>query len=145
MGSLSRNKGAAYERQVARELFDLTGIKFARNLRQYQASGDDDLRADCEDWPFAIECKRYASATVCRPGWKDQAVSAAQRLGKLPCVVWRGDRMATRVSVPLCALCAAMPSDQWADLSLEGFALLAREIMAGQSLPGNIEFRGQVS
>lgn len=134
MGSHSRNKGASYERQIARELFDLTGIKFARNLRQYQTSGDDDLRADADEWPFAIECKRYASATTCRAGWKEQAANAAQRLGKLPCVVWRGDRMATRVSVPLSALCAAMPTDEWADLSIEGFATLAREIMSREAL-----------
>lgn len=145
MGKLSRDKGATYERQIARELFDLTGIKFARNLRQYQASGDDDLRADCDNWPFSIECKRYASAKSCRAGWKAQAQEAAERAGKLPCVVWRGDRMETRVSVPLVALCEAMPADQWADLSLEGFAELAREIMAGRTVAKMIEHRGAIS
>ena len=144
-GNHSRRKGAQFERQVATELRDLTGIKFARNLRQYQESGDDDLRADCEDWPFSIECKRYALATTCRAGWKEQAVEAAQKDGKLPAVVWRGDRMETRVTVQMRAFCASMPDYLWADLNMEGFALLAREIMSGDALSTHIPYRGQVS
>ncbi|MDP5216713.1 hypothetical protein Q5Y75_05740 [Ruegeria sp. 2205SS24-7] len=144
MGNLSRTKGAAYEREVALELHALTGINFARNLRQYQKSGDDDLRADDDAWPFAIECKRYATANTCAPAWKKQAEEAAERQDKLPAVCWRGDRMETRVSVPMYAFCAAFSRHQWADLSLQGFASLAREIMSGAALTEFIELRGGV-
>ncbi len=144
MGKHSRTKGQNYEREIAKELFDLTGITFARNLRQYQQSGDDDLRADDAAFPFAIECKRRAKANTCADDWKRQATEAAERQDKLPAVIWRGDHMATRVSVPLYAFCAAFSRHQWADLSLEGFASLAREIMSSQALTEFIEHRGQV-
>lgn len=145
MGSHSRTKGQSYEREIAKELFSLTGITFARNLRQYQQSGDDDLRADYPDWPFAIECKRRATANTCATDWKKQAAEAAERQGKLPAVIWRGDRMETRVSVPLHAFCASFSRHQWADLSLDGFADLAREIMSADALTAFIEHKGQVS
>ncbi|WP_171232190.1 hypothetical protein [Ruegeria sp. HKCCA4812] len=144
MGSLSRTKGAAYEREVAKELFDLTGITFARNLRQYQQAGNDDLIPDDPAFPFSPELKRRAKAYTCADEWKQQATKAAEKQGKLPAVIWRGDHMKSRVSVPMRAFCAAFPADQWVDLSLEGFALLAREIMAGAALTETIEHRGEV-
>lgn len=144
MGSHSRTKGASYEREIAKELFDLTGITFARNLRQYQQSGDEDLKADDPDWPFAIECKRPAKAAKCDPAWIEQAKVPAERLGLMPAVCWRGNKMKTRVTVPMRAFCAAFPSDQWVDLSLEGFAALARELMSANALTEIIEHRGVV-
>lgn len=144
MSRKSLEKGKKFEREVAKELFDLTGITFARNLRQYQQAGNDDLIPDDPAFPFSLELKRRAKAHTCVGVWKWQAEEAAEKQGKMPAVIWRGDHMKSRVSVPMRAFCAAFPADQWVDLSLEGFALLAREIMAGAALTETIEHRGEV-
>ena len=134
MGSMSRNKGAAFERQIAKELFLLTGIAFKRNLDQYQSKGLDDLRADDPAWPFAMELKRVAEGVTCRTGWKAQAQIAAVAAGKMPAVVFRFDRQETRVAVQWVALAKAygppVGPDEWVEMTLEGLAFLAREIMA---------------
>lgn len=135
MSAHSRNKGASFERTVAKELFLLTGVSFSRNLRQYQGKGLDDLTPDNDAWPFSIECKSSASGTGCRPAWQDQAIVGAG--DKLPCVIYKYDRRPIRVSVPFAALNASFdtPADangEWADISLGGLAYLAAEIMAGE-------------
>ena len=38
-----RQKGAQFERDIAKALDEALGIKFHRNLRQYQKAGLDDL------------------------------------------------------------------------------------------------------
>lgn len=130
----SRNKGSAFERQIAKELLLLTGITFRRDLEQYRAADHGDLIPDDPAWPFSVECKRYASGTGCRAGWKAQAIAAAEEAGKWPCVVYRYDRQDTRVAVPWGAVAAAYGSQravgEWVETSLDGLAYLAREIMA---------------
>lgn len=129
-GAHSRNKGATFEREIASVLFSQLGITFKRELEQYRAGEKGDLVPSNPDFPFSIECKRYASGAGCLPAWRVQSVAAATATGKRPAVIYRFDRQSTRVSVPLSALCAAWPADQWADLTLEGFCFLARELMA---------------
>ena len=51
-----------------------------------------------------------------------------------PCVVYRITGGPIRVSVPLSAFCDAWPNTEWAEITLDGFCLLARDIMAE---PGN--------
>jgi hypothetical protein len=131
----SRRKGAAYERQVAARLHGLTGITFKRDLDQYRASEHGDLTADDPAWPFALECKRYASGTGCKPAWRAQATAAAGAVGKFPAVIFRFDRLDDRVSVPIEAIAAAFGEThtdctEWAEITIEGLAYLAAEIMA---------------
>lgn len=132
MGSHSRNKGAAFERAIAKELLLLTGVTFARNLNQYQAAGKDDLTPDDTDWPFSIECKASATGTTCKDAWKAQAINAAG--AKIPCVIYKFDRRPVRVAVPMMAVAIAfggpLNCDEWIETTLEGLAYLAREIMA---------------
>ncbi len=53
MGRKSRDKGAAWEREVARLLTHATGTECRRQLRQYQVGGSDiDTKL-----PIAVECK----------------------------------------------------------------------------------------
>lgn len=130
-----RRKGAAYERQVAARLHGLTGITFKRDLDQYRASEHGDLTADDPAWPFLIECKRYASGTGCKPAWREQANMAAFRAGKFPAVIFRFDRLDDRVSVPMDAISFAFSGaysnvSEWAEITIEGLAYLAAEIMA---------------
>ena len=130
MSRKSREKGASFEREVAGQLHDRLGITFRRDLEQYRAAEHGDLIADDPTFPFALECKRHATGIRCLAAWKVQAVAAATATGKRPAVSFRCDRQPTRVAIPLSALCDAWPADQWAEVTLDGFCLLAREIMA---------------
>ena len=136
----SRNKGASFERQIAAQLHGLTGVSFKRNLEQYQAVDHSDLTPDDPAWPFALECKRYADGTGCKPAWRAQATKAAAKLNRIPCVIYKFDRRDTWVSVPLAAFNAAFggsdDTGQWAEITLEGLAYLAGEIMAANALKG---------
>jgi len=130
----SRNKGATFERQIAAQLFGLTGITFKRDLEQYRAGDHGDLIADDPAFPFVIECKRYADGRTCKPAWRDQAAKAAAAAGKFPAVVYRFDRAGTVVSVPMAAIAGAFGGtadhDGWAEISIDGLAYLAAEMMA---------------
>ena len=130
----SRNKGATFERQIATQLFGLTGVTFKRDLEQYRAADHGDLLPDDQAWPFVIECKKYATGTGCKPVWRAQATAAANATGRFPAVVYKFDRRDTWVSVPVSAIAAAFDGqsncDQWAEITLEGLAYLAAEIMA---------------
>lgn len=52
-GRKSRNKGAAWEREVAKVLTNVTGTACRRQLRQYQIGGSD-IETKL---PIAVECK----------------------------------------------------------------------------------------
>lgn len=135
-----RNKGAAFERTVAHELFLLTGIKFVRNLEQCRTADHGDLIADDPAWPFSCELKAYVTGTGCKPEWKEQSSRAAKAAGLIPCVIYKFNHRPITCAVPMRALCPAMPADQWADITLRGFAFLAAEIMAkaaSEQVPGN--------
>lgn len=72
MGKLSRNKGAAHERDVCRLIQD-AGYKAKRNLDQYQASDGRDVTTDL---PLCIQCK-CGKAISLPAAWKE-AVSACE-------------------------------------------------------------------
>lgn len=132
----SRNKGAAYERDIAARLLGLTGITFKRDLEQYRSGERGDLVPDDPAWPFVLELKRYASGTGCKPAWREQATTAANAAHRFPAVIYRFDRRDDRVAVPLEAIAAAfgeghIGSTEWAEITIEGLAYLAAEIMAG--------------
>jgi Holliday junction resolvase len=130
-----RNKGSAFERQVAKLLEAELGIAFKRDLEQYRAGDHGDLIADDPDFPFIVECKRYAQGTGCRASWWAQANAAANAVGKLPCVVYKYDRRDIRCVVSFTALYSAFgsecKSDHQAEVTLETLCWIAREIMAG--------------
>jgi hypothetical protein len=60
----SRNKGASFEREVAKLLVLEMGISFKRDLRQYQTSGHGDLIPSDPAFPFELELKRYAKGPI---------------------------------------------------------------------------------
>ena len=131
----SRNKGATFERQIATQLFGLTGVTFKRDLEQYRAADHGDLLPDDQAWPFVIECKKYATGTGCKPAWRAQATAAANATGRFPAVVYKFDRRDVWVSVPVAAIAAAFDRKdtectEWAEVTMEGLAYLAAEIMA---------------
>lgn len=135
-----RAKGARFELSVANDLHGLLGIRFVRNLEQVRAENQGDLNPDDPAFPMLIECKHYAKGTGCKPAWIAQAVRAADKAGKIPCVVYKFDRRPARVHVPVQAIAEAtgaawIDCDHWADITLEGLAYVARELMARSALP----------
>ena len=136
MSAKSRNKGSAYEREIAQKLDALLGIKFTRNLEQVRTAAHGDLIAEDPDFPFSIECKRKAAGISCLTAWKEQASKAAAMCGKIPAVAFRFDRQETRVAVPLACLVNGRCDDpaEWAEVTLDGFAYAAREIMAARAV-----------
>lgn len=135
----SRRKGAAFERQIASELLTHTGIRFKRNLTQYQEKNHGDLISSDPAWPFDQECKAYASGTDCKPGWEAQAFKAAEKSGRFPAVIYKFDFHPVRVRIWEDAIAEAFDTTPLncglkVDVSLQDFALIAREIMARRAL-----------
>lgn len=127
-GVNGRNKGAAFERQIAGMLRDQLGIDCKRNLMQTAEGGHDLIGLP----GFAIECKRYA---VISHGKLDkfwaQCVSQAQRVDLTPCLIVKGDRQPVRVFIPWSGL--GWDAYQWdnfncaAEISFELFCAIVRE------------------
>lgn len=134
----SRTKGAKAERDVAKELFAELGMTFKRDLRQYQEAEYGDLVCDDPAFPFSIEVKHYTKGWTCKPAWEAQAIKAAENAGKLPCVIYRHNGQAWRVRVWFDAIAEALGTSavctQSADVTIQGFAWIAREIMAARAM-----------
>ena len=137
MSAHSRNKGSRVEREIAQDLESLTGIRFSRNLEQVRSADQGDLIPDDPAWPFAIEIKARKEASPCLTAWKEQSTKAAAACSKLPCVVMKFDRTKPRVAVPFAAIARAFGGEStvhdWAEITLDGLAFLAREMMAAQA------------
>ena len=99
----SRNKGAQFERDIAKilnEFFIEEGIDYQtkRNLDQYQQKDLCDL-----DMPFfAVECKFYKEGDLLRPAWWTQVCKSSN--GKIPALIYKFNRRPIRVCVPLSAI-----------------------------------------
>ena len=99
----SRNKGAAFERDIAKilnEFFIAEGIDYQtkRNLDQYQQKDQCDL-----DMPYyAVECKFYIEGDLLRAAWWDQVCKSCN--GKIPALIYKFNRRPIRVCVPLSAI-----------------------------------------
>lgn len=124
-----RLKGAQFEREIASVLFDLIGIRFKRDLEQYRTADRGDLVADNDEFPFSIECKRYASGTTARKKWWEQCCNAARGQAKWPALIYRFDRCDTIVRVPLDVLLSQNDWNAYVEMSIETFSLLASEKM----------------
>ena len=97
MGSRSRNKGAAGERELILEIEQWTGIRLERNLSQAFGGGHDLIGLD----HWAIECKRYREITNAdKKEFWEQAVKQALKVRKVPAVCFRADRQPWRGLVP---------------------------------------------
>jgi Holliday junction resolvase len=137
MGRFSRMKGATAEREVANELFRELGMNFRRDLQQYQECERGDLVCEDPGFPFLIEIKRYANGWTCKPAWEAQVFRAAEGTGLHPAIFYRFDRQTWRVRVYLDAVIEAVGghsvSGHWLETDIQGFAWIAREIMAGRA------------
>lgn len=94
-----RNKGAAFERQVANEIKAVTGLECKRLIEQYrQASLPGDLEGPAVA-DYAIECKRYAKVQpALLAKWRAQAMRQGLNSGKEPVLIYKGDRQPITVN-----------------------------------------------
>lgn len=136
----SRCKGAGAERELAAALFDELGVKLVRNLEQSRRGGHDLTLDPGEIGPvaaqlgrYAFEVKRHAKAPPALvKTWWSQAAAQASAAGLVPALAYRPDRGDWRFVLPLVELHPGLtraPGVEFtAELSLEGFAALVREI-----------------
>lgn len=131
-----RAKGAAFEREVASMLLDELGIKFVREIEQYRQKELGDLRpVECDNWPFVIECKRYASGKQSKDEWWEQACTAARNFDLLPCLIYKFDRAPVRCVIPIAAfekMCEGTGGYDWkwkAELDFTTFCMVTRELL----------------
>ena len=124
-----RNKGAAFERDIAKMLDDELGIQFKRDLEQYREGGHGDLIPSDPAFPFTLELKRYADGPIGgQKAWWAQTCVAARREGKYPALIYKYDRKPIRCVAP-------MDPNHWQDdghvieMDFEAFCYLAREEM----------------
>lgn len=123
----SRAKGAGFERDIANALRDELGIKFARDLRQYQQSAHGDLVTDDPAWPYLLELKRYKDGPIGgSEAWWNQAKIAAEKAHKQPVLIYKYDRQPVR--------CVLMLQGVRADVTFIDFCYLARERMAHDAM-----------
>ena len=126
-----RNKGASFEREIAKMLFDELGIGFKRDLEQYRAGDHGDLIPDDDAFPFVLELKRYADGPIGgQPVWWNQVVKAAARENKLPCLIYKYDRKPIRCVIQLDAL-MQHKTDHVVEMDFEAFCYVTREMMNG--------------
>ena len=118
-----RNKGAQFEREIAKMLLLELGISFKRDLEQTRAAGHADLIPDDPAFPFALELKRYAHGPISGTDkWWKQVTTAATRMNKRPALIYKYDRQPIRCVVELQGIRC--------NISFEDFCYLTREIMA---------------
>ena len=131
-----REKGAAFEREIAALLDGELGIKFKREIEQYRVVDLGDLRCENERFPFSIECKRYAKGTGAKPEWWAQCCKAATAAQKLPALIYKYDHHPIVCRVPWAAFMQIASSElvyRWeyyADLTFTNFTTLCREILS---------------
>lgn len=133
MGAHSRNKGSAFEREVAQLLNLELGLTFKRDLEQVREADRGDLICDAPNWNFLVECKRRASGTGCKPEWWAQAYKAGLAHSLRPVVIYKYDRRPIRAVMNLKDVMECIARGKWSaenhlvEMSLEGFAYVARE------------------
>lgn len=128
LGRKSRRKGAVAERELCAMLRDHLGGDYTRNLKQYQKSQEGDVAQLVG--PYLIEAKNCATTNL--KAWWQQAVTAANKRGAIPCVAYKVARKGWLFVVPLPH--AWSSGHQWGrelqytmTLFPDGFYLLVRE------------------
>jgi len=99
----SRNKGAAFEREICKKINTYLESKGStktvkRNLDQYQTKG----MADIYWGNLAIECKRYKGnrrSDVFKNNWWNQAVESAND-NLIPILIYKYDRRPIYIVIP---------------------------------------------
>ena len=83
----SRNKGAAFERQIAKALIEDLNLKnpVKRILEQTRTKELPDLMLGT----WCIECKAYGTGAEPRPDWWDQVLTSSNQHNLKPALVYK--------------------------------------------------------
>lgn len=124
-----RNKGAAFEREVAKMLFGELGVAFKRDIEQYRAADHGDLICEDASFPFCLELKRYGGKHFTyQKAWWEQVEKAAKAQNKEPALLYKYDHQPIVVVLRLAFL---MQDDSYGDLKVkldwDGFMMIVRE------------------
>ena len=122
-----RQKGANFERELARMIYDELGIEVKRDLEQYRASDHGDL-IGLDGW--TIEAKRYAKnpGGNYKPEWWHQVTSAANADGTQPVLIYRYDRQPVKCVVRLSSINSDYAGkDNTATVSFQTWCMIVRE------------------
>ena len=125
-----RNKGASFEREIAKDLFDELGISFKRDLEQYREGEHGDLIPDDPSFPFTLELKRYKDGPIGgQTSWWKQTCVAADREEKWPAMIYKYDRKPVRCVFPLAIFEGHLGSESVVETDFETFCYVIREMM----------------
>ena len=93
----SRNKGAAFERQIANALIEDLNLKnpVKRFLEQTRTKELPDLMLG----RWCIECKAYGSGAEPRPDWWEQVLSSSKAENLKPALVYKFNNRPIKVRV----------------------------------------------
>ena len=93
----SRNKGAAFERQIANALIEDLNLKnpVKRILEQTRTKELPDLMLGT----WCIECKAYGAGAEPRPDWWDQVLASSSGQGLKPALVYKFNNRPIKVRV----------------------------------------------
>jgi len=125
-----RVKGANFERELARMIYDELGVQTKRDLEQYRASDHGDL-IGLDGW--TIEAKRYAhnAGGNFKPEWWKQVTSAANANGTEPVLIYKYDRQPIKCVVFLSSINGEFAGkDNVATISFPTWCMLVRESWA---------------
>ena len=125
-----RQKGAAFERELAKMVYEELGITVKRDLEQYRAADHGDL-IGLDGW--CIEAKRYAKnqGGNFKPEWWRQVTTAANANGTQPVLIYKYDRQPVKCVVFLSSINADYAGkDNVATISFPTWCMLVREGLA---------------
>ena len=126
----SRLKGASWERQLAKMVYEELGIEVKRDLEQYRSADRGDL-IGLDGW--TIEAKRYAKNVGgnFKPEWWKQVTTAANANGTQPVLIYKYDRQPVKCVVFLSSINADYAGkDNVATISFPTWCMLVREGLA---------------
>jgi len=128
-GAYSRNKGKRGELEIVHMLRDALGGDFNRNYKQTAQAQHGDIEQLVG--PYLLEVKNCAATTNIKAWWQ-QAVTAASKVGAVPCLAYKIPRKGWRFVVPIPQAWAS--GHQWGreiaytqTMYPDGFFLLVRE------------------
>lgn len=123
-----RNKGAAFEREIAKMLYLDLGVNFKRDIEQYREAKHGDLICEDPTFPFTLELKRYAKGFAIKSSWWEQVEEAAENEGKEPALIYKFDHKPILVAVRLAFIMQDESYDEHiATVTWSGFMQLVRE------------------
>lgn len=128
----SRVKGARFELDLAKMIYDELGITVKRDLEQYRAADRGDL-IGLQKW--CIEAKRYAKneGGNFKPEWWRQVTTAANACGDQPVLIYKYDRQPIKCVVLLSSINADFAGkDNVATISFPTWCMLVREGLADE-------------